>query len=144
MIDAMLLGSIPVIVDWQAHSLNNILDGVIFWRHRLEDVVVVLDAAEVDRSAEYVVYVALAMVQSGEAARRQARLREVVDMLVYRQDRGCVDAWTTLFGVLLQRRAYLEMGRAQPWRRVRWSGGSETFGDLTGVWEDGGGVGAGA
>eukprot|EP00730_Choanoeca_flexa_P018189 TRINITY_DN8833_c0_g1_i9.p1 TRINITY_DN8833_c0_g1~~TRINITY_DN8833_c0_g1_i9.p1 ORF type:complete len:532 (+),score=56.18 TRINITY_DN8833_c0_g1_i9:35-1630(+) len=102
-VESMLMGAIPVIVDWQANPLASWFEGLLFSAMaRFEDVFIILDRHRAHNDAEYIVSKLCHEVTSGRYRQRQRRLRRLVGYLSYRLDSTHPDGFSLAMQLLQQ------------------------------------------
>eukprot|EP00730_Choanoeca_flexa_P016104 TRINITY_DN7545_c0_g1_i1.p1 TRINITY_DN7545_c0_g1~~TRINITY_DN7545_c0_g1_i1.p1 ORF type:complete len:473 (+),score=70.69 TRINITY_DN7545_c0_g1_i1:567-1985(+) len=119
-IHALVAGSIPVIVDWQVEAVAALFQGILFQtKHRFEDIFVILDRQAAHTDPEYVFRRLLDIVVNGEHRQRQARIRDIVDFMVYRRDNEHEDALSLLLDLLAKQRLDLLNNSAPLFHKVK-------------------------
>eukprot|EP00045_Choanoeca_perplexa_P010409 m.105022 g.105022 ORF g.105022 m.105022 type:complete len:555 (-) comp15269_c0_seq1:2095-3759(-) len=148
-INAMTMGAIPVIVDWQANALASWFEGLFYKsQDRLEDIFIILDWRAAHERPEYILHRLCEEVASGNYLKRQRRLRRLVDFLVYRTDSNHEDAFSTAVKLVQQQHMRLQANeslvyhpKVQEWpheERLRdsltqanaWTSGVRSYGSL--------------
>eukprot|EP00045_Choanoeca_perplexa_P017123 m.242783 g.242783 ORF g.242783 m.242783 type:complete len:567 (+) comp17455_c1_seq73:2514-4214(+) len=121
-VSSMLMGAIPVIMDWQANALASWFNAILFQtQDRFEDIFIVLDWKAAHEHPEYIIHRLCDDVVSGELMKRQKRLRRIVDFLSYRLDGEHEDGFSMAMRLLqdqqetLQKEGQLRPGYSKVW-----------------------------